>query len=90
MQHTMRSAYRRWMILHEECLWKTRGHVKVPAWFRWHIRKNYDWNYYITDFKYRNYYKNNGGNPRRFKGHYLFQITDDDLINLQKPKWELR
>lgn len=86
MQHTMRSAFKRWLILHNEP-WRAKGYIRIPSWFRWYIRKNYVWEYHITDMICRNYYKIYGGDPRRFKGRYSFKITDEELINLQRPEW---
>lgn len=85
MKHTMRSAFKRWLILHDE-VFRTRGYIRVPNWFRWHIRSNYQWEYTVLN-KYKNYYKQNPANKRGYKGFYEFYIKDEDLIKLERPEY---
>ena len=73
MQHTMRSAFKRWLVLHNE-EWRNTGYIRIPHWFRYYIRRNTFWR-----FVYDNLYD--------YKGHYSFYIGDDELIELQRPEW---
>lgn len=87
--HTMRSAFKRWLVLHNE-EWRNTGYVRIPNWFRHYIRKNKDWSYTVINNK-ENYYCNRHemdyNQRRKFKGYYLFEISDEELLNLQRTKW---
>lgn len=87
--HTMRSAFKRWLVLHNE-EWRNTGYIRIPNWFRYYIRKNKDWSYTVINEE-ENYYCNRcemDYNQRRiFKGYYLFEISDNELLNLQRAKW---
>lgn len=44
MKHTMRSAFKRWCILHNE-----ESRIRIPNWFRYYIRENTQWKYIVID-----------------------------------------
>lgn len=89
MSYTMRGAFKRWLILHEE-EFRAHGYIRVPNWFRHYIRKNKSWSYTVVNNK-ENYYCNACGmdynERRRFKGYYSFDISDDELLNIQRAEW---
>lgn len=89
MKHTMRSAFKRWLILHNE-EWRARGYIRIPNWFRHYIRQNKEWSYTVLN-DHANYYCNqcemDWNSRRRYKGYYTFEITDEELINLQRAEW---
>ena len=39
MEHAIRSAFRRWMILHNEES-RDRGYIRLPNWFRHYVRNS--------------------------------------------------
>lgn len=89
----MRSAFIRWCQLHNE-EYRIGGYIRRPNWFRYYIRNNCEWNYHITTY-YQNCFRRNGidinvmdKNQRRtYKGFYIFDISDDELLNLQRAEW---
>lgn len=89
MKHTMRSAFKRWLVLHND-EWRNTGYVIVPHWFRHYIRQNTDWSYTVTNYKYA-YHCNkcelDYNARRRYKGHYTFHISDKELLELQRAEW---
>lgn len=88
MKHTMRSAFKRWKTLHGE---NTDGYIRIPYWFRWYIRKEKDWRYDVTHERediYCNRHEMDYNQRRRFKGQYTFEISDEELLQLQRPKRE--
>lgn len=89
MKYTMRSAFKRWLILHdEEC--RAHGYIRVPNWFRHYIRNTREWDYTVIN-KDCNYYckqhKMDYNQKRRYKGYYTFEISDDELLQLQRAEW---
>ncbi|MFR7559994.1 MAG: hypothetical protein ACLUVX_09060 [Lachnospira pectinoschiza] len=91
MKHTMRSAYKRWLILHnEEFRFRASGHIRIPNWFRYYIRNTKEWEYTLINSE-RDYYCNkcemDYEQKRRFKGYYTFEISDDELLQLQRAEW---
>ena len=68
MKHTMRSAFHRWLVLHEE-----HKRHRIPNWFRHYIRNNTDWNYIAND--------------EHKPLHYEFEISDEQLLSLQRAEW---
>ena len=89
MKHTMRSAFKRWLILHNE-EWRNTGYVRVPNWFRHYIRQNTDWSYTVTHEQsayYCNKCELDYNARRRYKGHYTFDISDEELLSLQRAEW---
>ena len=90
MKHTMRSAFKRWLILHNE-EFRSHGYVRIPNRFRHYIRNTKSWNYTVVN-EYCNYYCNkcemNYEQRRRYyKGYYTFEISDDELLQLQRAEW---
>lgn len=89
MNYTMRSAFKKWLILHGEES-RAHGYIRVPNWFRHYIRKNKNWSYTVVNNK-ENYYCNSRemdyNERRRFKGYYSFDISDDELLNIQRAEW---
>lgn len=83
--YTMRSAFLRWLYLHDES-WRAKNHVKIPNWFRWYIRNNCKWEYHVNSNS-RNYFNVSTNSKRAFKGFYHFNVTDEELINLQRAEW---
>ena len=87
MQYTMRSAFKQWLILHNK---NYRHHMRVPNWFERYIRNDKDWSY-IVDNEIENYYCNKYEltyeDRRRYKGHYILQITDEELLKIESPYW---
>lgn len=89
MKHTMRSAFKRWLILHNE-EWRNTGYVRIPNWFRHYIRQHTDWSYTVTHEQsayYCNKCELNYDALRRYKGHYTFDISDEELLSLQRAEW---
>jgi hypothetical protein len=88
-KHTMRSAFKRWLILHNE-EFRTHGYIRIPHWFRHYIRNTTEWHYMVDDV-HQAYYCNKQelemNRRRRFKGHYVFEISDVELLNLERPEW---
>lgn len=88
-QYTMRSAFKRWLILHDE-EWRLNNRIRIPNWFRHYIRQNKQWSYTVSNCD-TNYYCNTHemdyNDRRRFKGYYTFEISDEELYNLQRAKW---
>lgn len=89
MKHTMRSAFKRWLILHNE-EFRSHGFVRIPNWFRHYIRNNKTYSYTVTN-EAQNYYCNkcemDWNERRRFKGVYSFDISDEELLELQRAEW---
>lgn len=89
MKHTMRSAYRRWMTLHNEE--KRPGcRIRLPKWFCVYVRSHKDWKYLVTNEKsdiYCNRHELDYEARRRYKGRYLFEISDEELLLLERPEW---
>lgn len=89
MQHTMRSAFKRWLILHNE-EYRMNCHIRIPNWFRWYVRKNKDWKYTVNS-SITNYHCNicelDYEQRRRYKGYYTFDISDKELLQLQRAEW---
>lgn len=67
----MRSAFIRWLRLHNEDF-RSHGYVRIPNWFRWYIRNNYEWSYQVYS-KNKNHYK--APCNRMYKGFYQFEIS---------------
>ena len=89
MKHTMRSAFKRWLILHNE-EWRNTGYVRILNWFRHYIRQNTDWPYTVTHEQsacYCNKCELDYNARRRYKGHYAFDINDEELLSLQRAEW---
>ena len=86
--YTMRSAFKRWLILHNEG-YRAQGYIKVPYWFRYYIRNNKEWKYIVTNIQ-DDYYCNKReldyNSRRRYKGHYVFDISDLELLALNRPE----
>ncbi|CCX57440.1 hypothetical protein [Veillonella sp. CAG:933] len=84
MKHTMRSAFKRWCVLHKE------NHVRIPNWFRHYIRKNTQWGYIVID-EDEDYYCNkcemDYEQRRQYKGYYTIEISDEELLELQRVEW---
>lgn len=87
--YTMRSAFKRWLVLHnEEC--RNTSYVRIPNWFRHYIIQNTDWAYTVIHEeteRYCNKCEMNYDQRRRYKGYYTFYITDEELLNLQRAEW---
>lgn len=90
MQHTMRSAFKRWLILHNE-EFRIGRWIRLPHWFRHYIRNTRKWEYTVTERNSYNYYcgedETNHEQKRRYKGYYTFEISDDELLQLERPEW---
>lgn len=87
--YTMRSAFKRWLILHNE-EWRNTSYVRIPNWFRHYIRQNTDWTYTVTHEKeslYCDRYEMDYNQRRKHKGHYSFYISDEELLKLQRAEW---
>lgn len=87
--HTMRSAFKRWLILHGE-EFRAHGYIRIPSWFSWYIRNNKEWEYNVTNYNedvHCNRIEYTYENRRRFRGAYSFDISDDELTELQRPKF---
>ena len=88
-EHTMRSAFKRWLLLHHE-FEKNKGYVRIPNWFRHYLRKNHEWKYTISNYD-KNYNYNiediEWNKKRKYKGFYTFFISDFELENLQRAEW---
>lgn len=88
MTHTMRSAFKRWLTLHDE-EYRAHGYIRVPYWFRYHIRNTKEWRYTVVDHN-RDYYCNKRemdyDQRRIYKGYYSFEISDNELLQLQRVK----
>lgn len=89
VKHTMRSAFKRWLILHDE-EYRSHGYIKIPYWFRYYIRDNKEWSYQVVDDRHDwfcNKCEMDYDSRRVFNGFYSFEISDEELINLKRPKW---
>ena len=57
----------------------------------WYIRNTRKWEYTITERNSYNYYcgenESNYEQKRRYKGYYTFEISDDELLQLERPEW---
>lgn len=87
MSYTMRSAFLRWKELHNENI-RFRNSIRIPVWFEKYIRNNTDWLYYVTDSRtntYCNRHELDCDQRRRYSGHYQFEISDDELLQLKRP-----
>ena len=75
MKHTMRSAFKRWCILHNE-----ESRIRIPNWFRYYIRGNTQWKYVVID-EAEDYYCNkcemDYEQRRKYKGYYIIEISDE-------------
>ena len=67
----MRSAFKRWKMLHGE---NTDGYIRIPPWFRWYIHD--------VIHEREDIYCN------RHEMDYTFEISDEELLQLQRPKRE--
>lgn len=92
MQHTMRSAFKRWLVLHNEEN-RVAHYIRIPNWFRWYVRKNKDWKYTVNygEIDYHcNICELDYEQRRRYKGYYTFDISDEELMKKRggngKPK----
>lgn len=85
MKHTMRSAFKRWCILHNE-----ESRIRIPNWFRYYIRENTQWKYIVID-EAEDYYCNkcemDYEQRRQYKGYYIIEISDEELLELQRDEW---
>ena len=89
MNHTMRSAWKRWQALHNE-LSSVARRVRIPHGFRHYIRNNFEWQYILyneDDDIYCNRCELDYNARRRYKGHYVFDISDEELLELERPEW---
>lgn len=89
MYYTMRQAFLLWLRLHNE-EWRIGGYIRIPNWFRWYIRKNTDWSYYVLDKKTEKWCDQmelDYNQRRRYKGCYRFKISNEELLNLERPEW---
>lgn len=89
MQYTMRSAFKRWLILHNE-EFRVYGYIRIPNWFRHYIRNTREWRYTLinsNDDYYCNKCEMDYNQRRRYKGYYTFEISDTELLQLQRPEW---
>lgn len=89
MAYTMRSAFKHWLELHNE---KPRisGPLRIPNWFRFYIRNNTDWSYTLINESLNhacNAFGLDSYAKRRHKGFYTFEISDEELLNLERPEW---
>lgn len=85
MKHTMRSAFKRWCVLHNE-----KCRVRIPNWFRHYIRHNTQWAYTVIDEDvdyYCNQCEMDYGQRRQYKGYYTIEISDEELLELQRAEW---
>lgn len=85
----MRSAFKRWLVLHGE-EFRDLGYVRIPNWFRHYIRQNTDWKYTVTHVReneHCNRCELDYNDRRRYKSHYSFDISDEELLNLQRAEW---
>ena len=89
--YTLRKAFKRWLVLHhEEHRMCSGSNVRIPGWFHYYILKNTDWKYTIINEyndRFANLHELDCNERRRFKGYYSFCISDEELLNLQRPKW---
>ena len=88
---TMRSAYKRWAILHHESSRFAGGFTRIPYWFRYYIRNNANWTYFVTnknDQKKCNKAHLTDDECRVYRGHYAIYISDAELLNLRCPDWK--
>ena len=89
MEYTMRSAFKRWLILHDE-VYRISGYMRIPHWFRHYIRQNTNWKYTIIHEQsdiYCNRHELDYNARRRYKGYYTFDISDEELLSLQRAEW---
>lgn len=89
MQHTMRSAFKRWLVLHNEEN-RVAHYIRIPNWFRWYVRKNKAWKYTVNygEIDYHcNICELDYEQRRRYKGYYTFDISDEELLQLQRAEW---
>ena len=87
-RYTMRNAFKQWLILHGDEQ-HSHGKIRIPHWFRHYIRKNHDWSYVVeneTEEYYCNKCEMTYEQRRQFKGYYKIHITDEELLQLQKPE----
>lgn len=85
MKHTMRSAFKRWCVLHNE-----KCRVRIPNWFRHYIRHNTQWAYTVIDedVDYNcNQCEMDYDQRRQYKGYYTIEISDEELLELQRAVW---
>lgn len=90
VKHTMRSAFKRWLVLHNEEWRFNAGHIRIPHWFRHYIRHDTEWTYQINNENeelYCNKCELDNNVRRRYKGHYVIWISDEKLLKLQRPEW---
>ena len=89
MTYTMRSAFKRWLILHHE-EYRATGYIRIPKWFRDYMLENKEWRYTVADKKcdeYCNRREMDYNQRRRYKGYYSFEISDEELLELQRAEW---
>lgn len=69
--------------------WRIRVHryVRFPYWFRYYIRDNKEWKYTVVN-EQETYYCNkcelDYNQRRRYKGYYTFEISDKELLNIER------
>lgn len=88
-QYSMRSAFKRWLIIHNE-LYHITGYIRIPNWFRHYLRKNHKWTYIITNKDENHHFDataKDWNSKRKYKGQYSFHISDLELKILQRPQW---
>ena len=81
----MRSAFKRWCVLHNE-----KCRVRIPNWFRHYIRHNTQWAYTVIDedVDYNcNQCEMDYDQRRQYKGYYTIEISDEELLELQRAVW---
>jgi len=89
MKHTMRSAFKRWCILHNEEK-EHWNNLRIPNWFRHYVRTHIGWSYTVHDeriAKHCNLCEMDYDERRKFKGNYSFEISDEELLKLERPEW---
>lgn len=79
MLYTMRSAYKRWLLLHEEKIKSSFG--SAPIWFEIEIRKRSKWVYINFDGRITNGHRITGGT-------YQIEINDDALFSIERPEFD--
>lgn len=96
----MRSAFKRWLVLHNE-EWRLKGHVRIPHWFRHYIRQTREWDFVVSNGSYYIRFRPTDIPPvltnfkeldkhtrrTRYKGYYIFEISDEELFTLQRPEY---
>ena len=86
--YSMRSAFKRWLVLHGEQS-RTMGNFRIPYWFRYYIRQNTVWTYTVADEQidcWCNRREMDYDERRRYAGNYSFSVSDEELLNLERPK----